>query len=543
MRRIVPVFITATACALVVCSPAAARGFVPGKLGERARAAGALVPPSNDKLARFLAMDDSASGTNVEATEDVEETLTWRDVDAYGCMADGDWGPSGWPMRNTVWYWVEGTGRTISTYAAGLDVDTILAVYDEDGEFMGCNDDVEDEALWSAVRFPSRAGTDYFLQVGSACTNRVWFGTTRCGGTRGEGTIFVGAATQPADDNRAAPTTIRLGEQTTESLLGATEEPGENLDCDGSPFGKTRWFRVTVPSAGTLTVSATSAGHDSVIGLYPAGSATRLVCNDDTAGTSSSAQVSASVGAGTYDVQLGGYLPGVLADDIESTVLTATFVAPPPPPVDRDKDDDGVNGDGGDCDDGNPGVRPGATEVPNNPVDENCDGTKAIDADNDGHLSTDDCNDNNRAINRGATEIPGNSVDEDCKGGPQRAERLSSTPVMRWRFYRESSSMEVVRVEATNLAAGSQAKIVCSGRGCPKQKTQTKKVNRATQKLRFDLRFSKRLKRSAKLTLTVTRPGYIGVVRVITVGRRQVDDRTLCLWPNESKPRKCPTDD
>ena len=180
---------------------------------------------------------------------------------------------------------------------------------------------------------------------------------------------------------------------------------------------------------------------------------------------------------------------------------------------------------------------------PTTPVDENCDGTKAIDADNDGHLSTDDCNDNNRAINRGATEIPGNSVDEDCKGGPQRAERLSSTPVMRWRFYRESSSMEVVRVEVTNLAAGSQAKIVCSGRGCPKQKTQTKKVNRATQKLRFDLRFNKRLKRSAKLTLTVTRPGYIGVVRVITVGRRQVDDRTLCLWPDESKPRKCPTDD
>jgi hypothetical protein len=546
MRRVVRISITAAALTLLLCGLASARGHVPAKLGS---AAAALVPPANDSQAPLLPMNGSRSGTNVEATEDAEEPLTWRDADGYGCLENGDWGTAGWPMRNTVWYWVEGTGRTISTYAAGADVDTILAVYAADGTFMGCSDDVfdDDDYRWSALRFPSRAGTDYFLQVGSACVNRVWGGTTRCGGTRGEGTIFVGAATQPGDDNRAAATPITLGEQTTRSLLGATEEAGEKLDCDGSPFGKTRWFRVNVPSAGTLTVSATSAGHDSVVGVYAAGSATRLACNDDTAGTSSSAQVSAAVSAGAYDIQLGGYGPGLLADDLEPTVLSTGFAPTPPPPVNRDQDGDGVNGDGGDCDDSNAGVRPGAAEIPNNGVDENCDGKLALDADGDGHVSVatggDDCDDTNRAISPGARELPGNKLDDDCRGGDEKPRRVTSNPVIRWRFYRESSSIEVVRVEVTSLAAGTQAKLVCAGRGCPKRKTQTKNVKRATQKLRFDLRFNKRLRRSSKLTLTVTRPGYIGVVRVIKVGRRQVDDRTLCLWPDARTAKRCPTDD
>ena len=66
-----------------------------------------------------------------------------------------------------------------------------------------------------------------------------------------------------------------------------------------------------------------------------------------------------------------------------------------------------------------------------------------------------------------------------------------------------------------------------------------KTVKRATRKLGFSIHFAKRLKRSAKVTLKITRPGHVGTVRVITVGRRGVDDRSLCLWPNERRPRRC----
>ena len=76
-----------------------------------------------------------------------------------------------------------------------------------------------------------------------------------------------------------------------------------------------------------------------------------------------------------------------------------------------------------DCDDNNANIHPNAIEIPDNNVDENCDGiaavTAVVDNDQDGFSAAEDCDDNNASIHPDATEIPDNGVDEDCNGADE----------------------------------------------------------------------------------------------------------------------------
>ena len=100
--------------------------------------------------------------------------------------------------------------------------------------------------------------------------------------------------------------------------------------------------------------------------------------------------------------------------------LSTSLAAPWPSVSAIDGDRDGYTSDEGDCNDANAAIKPGASEIPYDGVDQNCDGVDLVDVDDDGYVGQqaggNDCNDSNAAIKPGATEIPYDGTDQNCDG-------------------------------------------------------------------------------------------------------------------------------
>jgi len=156
-----------------------------------------------------------------------------------------------------------------------------------------------------------------------------------------------------------------------------------------------------------------------------------------------------------------------------------------------------------DCDDNDPAIRPGAADIPENGVDEDCDGTDAVvlDRDRDGVPRPLDCDDTRSDVRPGATEVLGNAVDENCNGRKEPFPRLRVTLVQRTLAFSAFTLVDRLRLE--RLRRGHVVRLRCRGGGCPFKARRIRVRRRGALNIVRPLR-DRRLLGGARLTIRVT---------------------------------------
>jgi hypothetical protein len=428
----------------VVWSRLAALALVTAAGLAGAAAPAAAAAPLNDNYENRLPLqlEHADTRSNTDATIEPNEPFTANDPSGSACDKQGNvtTGAGGVQTYGTLWWEFTGTGGSITVSSLPSNFDTVLVVYDISNgrDEVACNDDIQpgdptrpdlEFRPASEVRIDTVAGHKYAIQVGG-CTP-----ASSCY-TQTSGEITIRVSPPPPNDARAAAKAILAGASVDTTNTGATTEPSEVTACPHdntqSLYAKTVWFRWTAPAVGTAefsvsgVVSGTSTKDlDTVMAVYRANSLTPLACNDDAVkGSYGGSQLPMiqppgspiQVVPGDYLIQVGGYYdPGFTSVAARNGPMKMLIQFTPDPDVDND----GVERPA-DCNDRDPRVRPGAREIPNNRVDENCDGIRAQDRDEDGSLAPRagrDCNDQNPRVHPGAKDIGDDGIDEDCKGG------------------------------------------------------------------------------------------------------------------------------
>jgi hypothetical protein len=243
-------------------------------------------------------------------------------------------------------------------------------------------------------------------------------------------TVF--SADQDCADPGEASTTVDCDDDDPSAWPAAPETPDDGLDSDCDTFdGTTCAVDADGDGFGDLTATVFSVDDDCE---DPGEADDTSDCDDVAPDTWPGAPEIAGDG---IDQDCDGVDSTQCFEDLDGDGVGGASYEDPDGDCTDDPDQVAV---GGDCDDSDPAVLPGAVEIPDDSVDQDCDGFDGTlcpaDADGDGFgdgaatvftadgdcddpgesASTDDCDDTSPTAHPGAAEAPDDGIDSDCDG-------------------------------------------------------------------------------------------------------------------------------
>ncbi|MEO8602610.1 MAG: GDSL-type esterase/lipase family protein [bacterium] len=189
---------------------------------------------------------------------------------------------------HTIWYTLQLTEtRSVSIDTGGSDYDTVLTVFDPNGDLVGCDDDMVGSQQ-ASITFQAIGSSTYFILVAS-------FNGTRAG------RLNLSIIDAASNDQRATARPIRsLPYSDLVDVTNATSAADDSRPQCAPTANRSVWYELTAPASGTVRVQTIGSTYDTTVAVFVGDptESTELACNDDIGPGNRASQLTFAAAAG-----------------------------------------------------------------------------------------------------------------------------------------------------------------------------------------------------------------------------------------------------